>query len=40
MAAALYLLHAINPGVGGGWSISGTLQITNWQYHSILQFTA
>jgi hypothetical protein len=40
MAAVLYLLHAINPGVGGGWSISGTLQITNWQYHSILQFTA
>jgi hypothetical protein len=40
MAAALHLLHAINPGLSGGWSISGALQITNWPYHPNLQFTA
>jgi len=40
MAVVLYLLHAINPGPAAVGSISGTLQITNWQYHSILQFTA
>jgi hypothetical protein len=44
MAAVLHLLHAINRYMqtlaSGGWSMSGELQITNWQYHSILQFTA
>jgi len=38
------MLHAINRYMqtlaSGGWSISGTLQIATWQYHSILQFTA
>jgi hypothetical protein len=39
MAAVLYLLHAINPGLAAVGRFQG-LRITDWQYHPNLQFTA
>jgi hypothetical protein len=40
MAAALHVLDAINPGLAAVGRFQGRLQIANWQYHPILQFTA
>jgi hypothetical protein len=40
MGADAVFVHAIDPGLAAVGRLRGKSQITNWQYHPILQFTA